>query len=372
VDSEESNDLNNLNLLDRVGKISHGLKSMRKKVTYKDAGVDVEAGEAFVRRIKGLVESTFRPEVQGELGGFSGTIRLPLEGMKKPLLVSSTDGVGTKLSIAFQMDRHDTVGIDLVAMCVNDIVVTGARPLFFLDYLSMGKLDSEKAFQIVQGIARGCHQAGCSLIGGETAEMPGFYGAGEYDLAGFAVGLVDEKKAVDAARVKPGDRAVGVASNGLHSNGFSLVRRIVFDLLHVGLDDWIDELKNHLGDELLKPTRIYVKPILGLLQDFPVSAIAHITGGGIPGNLSRVIPTGCKAVIEGKSWETPAIFRFLHKAGEIPEEEMWRTFNNGIGMILLVRPCDTDAVLAKLSEMGEESFLIGEILRGDGSKVEIS
>ena len=347
------------------------MKSMRKKVTYKDAGVDVEAGEAFVRRIKGLVESTFRPEVQGELGGFSGTIRLPLEGMKEPLLVSSTDGVGTKLSIAFQMDRHDTVGIDLVAMCVNDIVVTGARPLFFLDYLSMGKLDSEKAFQIVKGIAKGCHQAGCSLIGGETAEMPGLYGAGEYDLAGFAVGLVDEKRAVDAARVKPGDRAIGVASNGLHSNGFSLVRRIVFDLLHVGLDDWIDELKNHLGDELLKPTRIYVKPILGLLQDFPLSAIAHITGGGIPGNLSRVMPPGCRAIVERKSWEIPTVFRFLQKRGGIPEEEMWRTFNNGIGMVLVVRPRDVDAVVESVHELGERSLHIGEIVQGDGREVEI-
>jgi len=344
---------------------------MSKRITYKEAGVDIEAGDAFVRRIKGLVESTFRAEVHGELGGFSGAVRVPFGDTKRGLLVSSTDGVGTKLRIAFKMDRHDTVGIDLVAMCVNDIIVTGARPLFLLDYLSMGKLDSDRAFQIVQGIARGCQEAQCSLIGGETAEMPGFYGAGEYDLAGFAVGIVDEGRAIDDSRVKAGDHIIGVASNGLHSNGFSLVRRIVFDLLNLGVDDWVDELDSHLGEELLKPTRIYVRLILKLVQEFSISAIAHITGGGIPGNLSRVMPSGCKAIVERKSWEIPAIFGFLQKRGGIPEEEMWRTFNNGIGMVLVVRPRDVDAVVESVHELGERSFHIGEIVQGDGREVEI-
>ena len=345
---------------------------MKKGNTYKKAGVDIEAGDAFVRRIRGLVESTFRAEVHGELGGFSGVVRLPFRRMKSPLLVSSTDGVGTKLRVAFKMDRHDTVGIDLVAMCVNDIIVTGARPLFFLDYLAMGELDSDKAFQIVKGIARGCQEAECSLIGGETAEMPGFYGAGEYDLAGFAVGTVEESRAIDFSRVRPGDRVIGMASSGLHSNGFSLVRRIVFDRLKLRVGDWIDELGTHLGEELLRPTRIYVRPILDSVRDFSISAIAHITGGGIRGNLSRVIPSGCRAVIERKNWEVPAIFGFLQERGGIPKEEMWRTFNNGVGMILVVRPHDVDALLERMHKTGERSFHIGEIVQGSGREVEIA
>lgn len=340
-------------------------------MSYKKAGVDIDAGDAFVQRIKGLVESTYRPEVCGELGGFSGLVSIPSRSARRTLLVSSTDGVGTKLKIAFKMNRHDTVGIDLVAMCVNDIVVTGARPLFLLDYLSMGKLDSDRAFQIIQGVATGCREAECSLIGGETAEMPGFYGKGEYDIAGFAVGLVDEEMVIDYSRVKSGDRIIGISSSGLHSNGFSLVRRIVFDLLKLGVENWIDELGGHLGDELLKPTRIYVKVILDLVEDFSISAVAHITGGGIPGNLSRVIPPGCQAVIERGSWEIPAIFRFLQDGGRIPEHEMWRTFNNGIGMALIVQSCDVDAVMGRLKEVGERSFLIGEIVQGDDGRVKM-
>lgn len=344
---------------------------MGKRVTYREAGVNIEAGDAFVRRIKGLVESTFRPEARGELGGFSGAVRLPPGETKGLLLVSSADGVGTKLKIAFQMDRHETVGIDLVAMCVNDIVVSGARPLFFLDYLSMGKLDPEKAFRVIRGVARGCQEAECSLIGGETAEMPGFYREGEYDLAGFAVGVVDEERAVDPARVKPGDRLIAISSNGLHSNGFSLVRRVVFDLLGLGVEDWVEELGNYLGEELLKPTRIYVRPILRLLEEFSVAAAAHITGGGIPGNLARVIPQGCKAVVERGSWEVPPVFRFLQTRGGIDEGEMWRTFNNGIGMILVVNPGDAEGVVGRMGEMGERAFLIGEVVRGGGREVAI-
>lgn len=343
----------------------------KRRVSYKEAGVDIDAGDAFVRRIKGLVESTFRTEVRGNLGGFSGVVSIPPGENEKPLLVSSTDGVGTKLKIAFKMDRHDTVGIDLVAMCVNDIVVTGARPLFFLDYLSMGKLDSDKAFQIIQGIAKGCQEAECSLIGGETAEMPGFYGVGEYDLAGFAVGVVDEDRAIDCSRVKTGDRIVGIASSGLHSNGFSLVRRIVFDLLKLKVDDWVDELGSPIGEELLKPTKIYVKLVLNVVRDFSISAIAHITGGGIPGNLARVIPSGRRAVIEKGGWEIPSVFRFLQKGGKVPEEEMWRTFNNGIGMILIVPSSDVERVMARVNDLGERSFLIGEIGEGQVRVVEI-
>jgi phosphoribosylformylglycinamidine cyclo-ligase len=344
---------------------------MGREVTYKESGVDIEAGNAFVRRIKGLVESTFRSEVRGELGGFSGAVSIPVGDMKRPLLVSSTDGVGTKLRIAFKMDRHDTVGIDLVAMCVNDIVVSGARPLFFLDYLSMGRLDPDKAFQIMQGIASGCQEAECSLIGGETAELPGFYKAGEYDLAGFAVGIVDEDRAIDCSRVTSGDHIIGIASNGLHSNGFSLVRRIVFDRLKLDVEDWIDELGSCLGEELLRPTRIYVRLILNLTQDLLISAIAHITGGGLPGNLSRVLPNGCRAILEKKSWEVPVIFRFLQEEGKIPQTEMWRTFNNGIGVVLVVRPDDVDAIMARVQEMGERCFLMGEVVPGEGRVVEI-
>ncbi|NIQ39171.1 MAG: phosphoribosylformylglycinamidine cyclo-ligase [Proteobacteria bacterium] len=343
----------------------------KRRVSYKEAGVDIEAGDAFVRRIKGLVESTFRTEVRGSLGGFSGVVSIPPGEKEKPLLVSSTDGVGTKLKIAFKMDQHDTVGIDLVAMCVNDIVVTGARPLFFLDYLSMGKLDSDKAFQIIQGIAKGCQEAECSLIGGETAEMPGFYGVGEYDLAGFAVGVVDEDRAIDYSRVRPGDRIVGIASSGLHSNGFSLVTRIVFDFLKLRVDDWVDELGSAIGEELLRPTKIYVKLVQNLVRDFSVSAMAHITGGGIPGNLVRVMPSRRKAVIEKESWEIPPVFGFLQKGGKVSEEEMWRTFNNGIGMILIVAPSDVDSLMARVNDLGERSFLIGEIIEGRVRGVEI-
>jgi phosphoribosylformylglycinamidine cyclo-ligase len=345
---------------------------MRRDVTYKEAGVDIEAGDALVKRIKGLVESTFRSEVRGELGGFSGTVALPLGGVEKPLLVSATDGVGTKLKIAFKMDRHDTVGVDLVAMCVNDVIVTGARPLFFLDYLSMGRLDSERAYSIIQGIAQGCQEAECSLIGGETAEMPGFYPAGEYDLAGFVVGVVDEESAVDPSRVTSGDRIIGLASSGLHSNGFSLVRRILFEDLKLEVGDWIEDLGSSLGEELLKPTRIYVRSVLDVFQDFSICAMAHITGSGIPGNVSRVIPSGHTAVIEKGSWKRPPVFCFLRDRGGVAEDEMWKTFNNGIGMVLIVRPADVDALLARMEKMGQTCFLIGEVVRDRGSRVEIT
>ena len=332
-----------------------------KKWSYKDAGVDIEKGDALVQAIKPMVESTFRPEVLTKIGGFAGCVSLNLERYKKPILVSSTDGVGTKLKIAFLMDRHDTVGIDLVAMCVNDIVVSGAKPLFLLDYFSTSKLDPEKTMKVVSGIVKGCIEAECSLIGGETAEMPGFYKKGEYDLAGFAVGIVEDSQVIDGSGVTVGDKLIGIASNGLHSNGFSLVRRLVLGQLKLDLGKRVEEIGEVLGEELLRPTRIYAKAALNLTRDFNIVGIAHITGGGITGNLPRIIPRGCKAVIQKGTWDIPPIFAFLKEKGNISEEEMLRTFNNGLGMILIVRSKEVDDILARLRSLGEKAFMIGDV-----------
>ena len=332
-----------------------------KKLSYKDAGVDIEKGDAFVQAIKPMVESTFRPEVLSKIGGFAGCVSLNLERYKKPILVSSTDGVGTKLKIAFLMNRHYTIGIDLVAMCVNDIVVSGAKPLFLLDYLATSKLDAEKSTQVVSGIVKGCVEADCSLIGGETAEMPGFYKKGEYDLAGFAVGIVEDSQLIDGSSVTVGDKIIGIASSGLHSNGYSLVRKLLIDRHKMKLEKRVEEIGEVLGEALLRPTRIYVKTILNLTRDFNIGGIAHITGGGITGNLPRVIPKGCKAVVRKRAWEIPPIFGFLKEKGNIPEEEMLRTFNNGIGMILVVRSKDVQEISARLHSLGEKAFIIGEV-----------
>ena len=332
-----------------------------KKTSYKDAGVDVEKGNEFVRAIKPMVESTFRPEVLTKLGGFAGCVSLNLERYKKPLLVTSTDGVGTKLKIAFLMDRHDTVGIDLVAMCVNDIIVAGAKPLFMLDYLATSRLDPEKMATVVGGIVKGCVEAECSLIGGETAEMPGFYKEGEYDLAGFVVGIVENMQLIDGSTVTVGDKLIGIASSGLHSNGYSLVRKVLLEHHKMDLQKKVDELRETLGEELLRPTRIYVRTVLNIVRDFHVGGMAHITGGGITGNLPRVIPKGCKALIRKGSWEIPPIFPFLKERGNIPEDEMLRTFNNGIGMILIVKTKEADEILQRLNSMGEKAFILGEI-----------
>jgi phosphoribosylformylglycinamidine cyclo-ligase len=332
-----------------------------KKFSYKSAGVDIEKGDAFVQAIKPMVESTFRPEVLTKIGGFAGCVSLNLERYKKPILVSSTDGVGTKLKIAFLMDRHDTIGIDLVAMCVNDIVVSGAKPLFFLDYLATSKLDSQKSVKVVSGIVKGCIEADCSLIGGETAEMPGFYKRREYDLAGFAVGIVEDSQLIDGSNVTVGDKIIGIASSGLHSNGYSLVRKLVFDRHKMELEERFEEIGGALGEELLRPTRIYVKTILNLTRDFSIGGIAHITGGGITGNLPRVIPKGCKAIIRKGTWVIPPIFTFLKEKGNITEEEMLRTFNNGIGMILVVRSKDVQEISTRLHSLGEKAFIIGEV-----------
>ncbi len=332
-----------------------------KKILYKDAGVDIDKGDTFVQTIKPMVESTFRPEVLTKIGGFAGCFSLNLERYKKPILVSSTDGVGTKLKIAFMMDRHDTVGIDLVAMCVNDVVVAGAKPLFFLDYFAASQLDSERATKVVSGIVKGCMEAECSLIGGETAEMPGLYKEGEYDLAGFVVGIVEDAQLIDGSSVTVGDKLVGVASSGLHSNGYSLVRKILIEHHKMALDKRVEEIGEVLGEELLRPTKIYVKTILNLIRDFKIGGIAHITGGGITGNLPRVIPKGSKALIRRGTWDIPPIFSYLKERGNIPEEEMLRTFNNGIGMILVVRPKEVDDILSRLNNLGEKAFVIGEI-----------
>jgi phosphoribosylformylglycinamidine cyclo-ligase len=335
------------------------------KNTYKKAGVDIGKGDAFIQTIKPMIEATFRPEVLTKIGGFAGCVSLNLERYKKPILVSSTDGVGTKLKIAFLMDCHNTIGIDLVAMCVNDILVTGAKPLFLLDYFATSKIDPEKAAKVLDGVAKGCIEAECSLIGGETAEMPGFYRKGEYDLAGFAIGIVEDTQLIDGSAVTVGDKLIGIASSGLHSNGYSLVRMVLLDQHKMNLEERVEEIGGILGEELLRPTKIYVKTILNLTRNFNIGGIAHITGGGITGNLPRVIPKGCKAVIQKGSWDIPPIFTFLKEKGKISEDEMFQTFNNGIGMILVVRPKGIEDVLAMLHSFGENAFIIGEVGKAD-------
>jgi phosphoribosylformylglycinamidine cyclo-ligase len=332
--------------------------------TYRDAGVDIDAGDEFVDRIKPLVRSTFRPEVLTDLGGFGGLFRLQAKKYEDPVLVSGTDGVGTKLKIAFLMDRHDTVGIDLVAMCVNDIAVSGAEPLFFLDYFATGKLAVPKAREVVAGIAEGCRQAGCALIGGETAEMPSFYSDGEYDLAGFAVGVVDRPKIIDGKGIKPGDAIIGLASSGLHSNGYSLARRVLFDKAKLTVSSRLSELDRPLGELLLTPTRIYAKQILNLIQEFPINGIAHITGGGITENLPRVFPEGVRARINRKAWTIPPLFHVLSQLGQVDREEMYRVFNMGIGLILIVPGQSAEKVMARATALGDRAYRIGEMIAG--------
>ncbi len=335
--------------------------SDRSSMTYKGAGVDIEAGNRFVDMIKPLVKSTSRPEVLTDIGGFGGLFSLNKDKYKSPVLVSSTDGVGTKLKLAFELDRHNTVGIDLVAMCVNDIIVQGAEPLFFLDYLATGMLAPEKAAKVIEGIAEGCRQAGCALIGGETAELPGFYSDGEYDLAGFTVGVVDRDAIIDGSTIQVGEVLIGIASNGLHSNGYSLARRIASERLEGGLDAVLPELGESLGDAMLRPTRIYVKSILNLLRSFTIQGMAHITGGGLLENVPRVLPRHCKAVIHKGSWPKLPLFELLREAGNLEEKELYRTFNYGIGMVLVVRKEDTEDIISRLQGLHEQAYVIGEI-----------
>lgn len=329
---------------------------------YRQAGVDIEAGEEVVRRIRPLAKSTFRPEVLGGIGGFGGLFRLAPEKYVDPVLVSGTDGVGTKLKLAFLMDRHDTVGIDLVAMCVNDIIVSGAEPLFFLDYLAVGELVVDKAEAIVKGIAEGCRQAGCALIGGETAELPSFYQAGEYDLAGFSVGVVERAAILTGESIQPGDTVIGLASSGLHSNGFSLARRVLLEQAALPLESSLDGLNETIGESLLTPTRIYVKSLLPLIKEFSIHGLAHITGGGLTGNVPRVLPKGCGAHIDKSAWTTPPIFSHIQKLGNVEEEEMYRVFNMGIGFVVIVPSNQAQAVLERASELGEQAVRIGDII----------
>ena len=335
---------------------------MAKSLTYADAGVDIDKAGKMVDKIKKIAQQTSRSGVIGEIGGFGGLFSLNTGDMESPVLVSSTDGVGTKINIAFMMSKHDTIGIDLVAMSVNDIIVQGAKPLYFLDYLSMGRLEEGIAIDVIAGIGEGCRQAGCALIGGETAEMPGFYKDGEYDLAGFAVGVVENSKIVDGSGIRVGDQLIGISSSGLHSNGYSLVRKICFDILKLKIDAHIPELGKTIGEELLTPTRIYTQTVHSVIKDLPVLGLAHITGGGITDNIIRVIPEQCGIVMQKHSWDVPPVFTYLEQAGNISEREMMRTFNNGIGLIAVVHEEDAQEVLDRLIAMKEKAFIIGEIV----------
>jgi len=347
---------------------------MAKSITYSQAGVDIDASDQWTDVIKGMVRKTYGPRVLSGVGGFAGLFRLDYDekifqrNYRKPVLVACTDGVGTKILIAKDARKLDTVGIDLVAMNVNDMVVTGAEPLLFLDYMAVGRLDPASAVELLKGITEGCRQSDCSLIGGETAEMPDLYDHEEFDLAGFAVGVVELKKIIDGRKVRPGDTLLGLASSGLHSNGFTLVRKIMFDVLGHKLDDQLPGFGCTVAEELLRPTKIYVKPILQTLRKYkikqPIRAMAHITGGGLVGNLPRVLPPNCAAVIHTDAWPTPKIFDYLQTKGPVTWSEMFRVFNMGIGLVLVVRPAFANAVAEFLAKRGETVYKIGRIKAG--------
>lgn len=338
---------------------------------YREAGVDLNKANELVTRIKPLVRSTFRGGVITDIGGFGGLYSFNCTELKNPVLVSTTDGVGTKLKVASWANRHHTVGIDLVAMCVNDIIVQGARPLFFLDYLALGRIDLDLVEQLIGGIVTGCKEAGCSLIGGETAEMPDFYQDNEYDMAGFAVGLVDNADIIDGSTIHVGDQIIGLASSGLHSNGYSLVRRIVFDQLKLQPDSLLGGCRRTAAEELLEPTRIYVEPVLKVMKTFRIAGMAHITGGGFHDNIPRILPGACQAVIFRDSWEVPPIFRFLQEHGGISEEELYHVFNCGIGFVLVVDPHESQDLIDLLNGMGQHASRIGEIVPRDSHDVPI-
>jgi phosphoribosylformylglycinamidine cyclo-ligase len=340
---------------------THSGTSRRVGTTYKQAGVDIEAGDALVERIKPHAAKTRRSEVLSGVGGFGGLFAIPPGKYQEPILVSGTDGVGTKLKLAFALDQHETVGIDLVAMSVNDVLTSGAEPLFFLDYFATARLDVERAEKVIKGVAKGCELTGCTLLGGETAELPGFYVPGEYELAGFCVGIVEKSKIIDGKSIVPGDKVLGVASSGLHSNGFSLARRILEDA-RLALTDSYDGLA--LGPALLEPTRIYVKDILALCQQVPVKGLAHITGSGLPGNVPRCLPDGTRAVLKESSWRRPQIFDVLQKLGEVERSEMFNTFNMGLGMTIVVAPDQVKPALEFLKSRGLEAWEVGVIEAG--------
>lgn len=343
----------------------------KKTITYKDAGVDIDAGNASVELIKPYVKQTQRPEVIGGLGGFGGLFVFDKSKYEDPVLVSGTDGVGTKLKLAFDMNKHDTIGIDAVAMCVNDILVSGAEPLFFLDYVALGKLEPEQLAQVVKGVADGCVQANCALVGGETAEMPGFYKVGEYDVAGFCVGVVDRNKIIDGSKIKAGDVIFGLPSSGLHSNGFSLARKLMLEVEGKALTDPFGDSGKSIGEVMLEPTRIYVKSVLALLEALPdaVLGMAHITGGGLLENVPRVLPKTVNAVFDRSTWPKPAIFDALADAGNLGDDELYKTFNMGIGFVIIADKEQAEAVAAKLTALNETFYRIGEITDGDGHVV---
>lgn len=344
---------------------------MTDSLTYADAGVNIEKANKLVESIREIAKKTMRPGVIGEIGGFGGLFSINTTNLQKPVLVSSTDGVGTKLKVAFMMGKHDTVGIDLVAMSVNDIIVQGAEPLFFLDYFATGELDAGIAADVITGIAEGCKQAKCALLGGETAEMPGFYKKNEYDLAGFAVGIVDYDKIIDGSDIRMGHKLIGIASSGLHSNGYSLARKICFDVLKLKTDSYVPELGKTIGEELITPTRIYSETILSFLKELPIHGLAHITGGGLSENIIRIIPETCMVRIIKESWEVPPVFHFLKEAGNISEEEMMKTFNNGIGMVAIVPEKSAQEIMERLGAINEKAFIIGDIAERKTSQKQI-
>lgn len=340
-----------------------------EKLTYKDAGVDTKEGERAVSLMKGHVKKTFNENVLTGLGSFGSLFRLDVKDMEEPVLVSGTDGVGTKLKLAFLMDKHDTVGQDCVAMCVNDVLCQGAKPLFFLDYIATGKVKAEKIADIVKGIADGCVLAGCALVGGETAEMPDFYTEGEYDMAGFAVGIVDRKKIIDGSKIQEGNVVIGIASSGIHSNGYSLVRKLFFDKLGMKTDDYVEELGNTLGETLITPTRIYASACNAVFGKLPVNGIVHITGGGFYENIPRIIPEGLGVQIELGSWELPAVFRYISEQGNVELKEMFSTFNMGIGLMMIVEEEHKELALSALEQAGETASIIGTIIKGQGVEI---
>jgi len=344
---------------------------MTDNITYKDAGVDIDTANKFVERIKASIKTTARKEVVSGIGGFGGLFRLNSAGFKNPILVSSTDGVGTKLRVAQLLDKHDTIGIDLVAMSVNDVIVQGAEPLFFLDYLATGKIELEKSVKIIEGITEGCRQAGCTLLGGETAEMPGFYKPGEYDLAGFCVGVVESEKLITGSTVSVNDRIIGLASSGLHSNGFSLARKVLLEKGNLSVHDKVSGLEKTIGLEMLEPTKIYVKPLLNLFKNFNIKGLVHITGGGFYDNIPRIIPQACRSVIKKGSWDIPPVFNVIKEIGNVEEKEMFRVFNMGIGMMLIVAEKECQNVLEHLEMLGEKAYQIGFIEMKDDKQEQV-
>ena len=340
-----------------------------KKHTYKDAGVDTKEGERAVSLMKEHVKGTFNENVLTGLGSFGSLFSLDVKGMSQPVLVSGTDGVGTKLKIAFMMDRHDTVGIDCVAMCVNDVLCQGAKPLFFLDYIATGKVKAEKIADIVKGIAEGCRQGGSALVGGETAEMPDFYSDGEYDMAGFSVGVVDKDKIITGEKIAVGNKVIGIPSSGIHSNGYSLVRKVFFDKMDMKVTDYVEELGQTLGEALLTPTKIYAKACDAVLPAFDVKGIVHITGGGFYENIPRILPKGTAVSIDVGTWKVPPIFPYIKKCGNIDRKEMFSTYNMGVGMMMVVDAADADAVVKALQAAGEDASVIGQIVEEKDEKV---